>query len=219
MRLRTPLPLGILLFALGACGSPRAAPDRAPDPPAPADQAPAWVDDENLPGGLAAIGIAQAGPMGDKGRQRTAAIADARTKLAAKLKVKVQSLFTLLNRQAATAASGARPIRTEALNRVIDNVTRQLVDRELPGAAARATWTDPDDGSLYLLLVMTRDNLDRALAASAKAEIRQEIGRGEPTLVPVLPRVDAATLAGDEEEDRLNAGLDRPDPEHPATGN
>lgn len=219
MRLRITLPLGTLLLALTACGSPRPAPPAAPA--APARQAPAWVDNEIIPDGLAAVGIAQPNPMGDKGFQRTVAAADARAKLAGKLKVKVQSMFTQLNQQVTTASggTGAKPIRTDVMNRVIGNVTRQVVDQELVGSVTRATWTDPRDGSLYLFLAMSRDNVDRALAVTAKAEIRQEISQGETTLEPALPKVDAAIKASDDEEDRLNANLDKLDPDHPAGSN
>jgi hypothetical protein len=159
--------------------------------------------------------------MGDKGFQRTVAAADARAKLAGKLKVKVQSMFTQLNQQVTTASggTGAKPIRTDVMNRVIGNVTRQVVDQELVGSVTRATWTDPRDGSLYLFLAMSRDNVDRALAVTAKAEIRQEISQGETTLEPALPKVDAAIKASDDEEDRLNANLDKLDPDHPAGSN
>ena len=85
------------------------------------------------------MGIAQANPMGDKVLQRTTAIADARTKLAGKLKVRVQNMFSQLNQQVTTAAAdGAKPIRTEVMNRVMENVTRQLVDQELAGTTTRA---------------------------------------------------------------------------------
>jgi hypothetical protein len=216
MRLRTSLPLATLLLALTACGGPQSAPAPAPAPPAAASQAPAWVDHEEIPDGLAAVGIAQPNPMGDKGFQRTVAVADARAKLAGKLKVKVQSMFTQLNRQVTTAAAGtgAKPAATDVMDRVISNVTRQVVDQELVGSVTRATWTDPADGSLYLFLVMTREHIDRALAGAAKREIQKEIDRGETRLKPALPKVDAAIAASDE-EDRLNAALDKLDPSAP----
>ena len=59
------------------------------------------------------------------------------------------------------------------MNRVIENVTRQLVDQELAGTSTRAFWTDPTDGSLYVFVVMTKDTMDRALANAAQAGLKK----------------------------------------------
>jgi hypothetical protein len=196
MRLRTALPLGILLLALVGCaGTP--APVSAPVTTTQTRNAPAWIDNEEIPEGLAAVGIAQSNVMGDKGLQRTVAVADARTKLAGKLKVRVQSMFTQLNQQVATAAAdrGTKPIKSDVMNRVIDNVTRQVINQELAGTSTRGTWTDPEDGSLYVFLVMTRASMDAALAGTAKAQIRKEIAQGEPSLNAALDKLDAAIAA------------------------
>jgi hypothetical protein len=173
------------------------APNTVPVTTTAARNAPAWVDNEEIPDGLAAVGIAQANVMGDKGLQRTIAVADARTKLAGKLKVRVQNMFSQLNQQVtgATGETGKKPIRTEVMNRVIENVSRQVVDQELAGTNTRATWTDPDDGSLYLFLVMTKDTMDRALAGAAQTQIRKEIAQGEQSLDKALDKLDAAIAA------------------------
>jgi hypothetical protein len=212
MPLRIDLPLGIALVALVGCAS-RQAPIAAPVTTTPTRDAPAWIDQEEMAGGLAAVGIAQPNPMGDKGMQRTIALADARTKLAGKVKVRVQSLFSQLNQQltGVTAGTSAPPVKTDVMNRVLENVTRQLVDQELVGGSTRATWTDPQDGSLYLLLTLTRDAADRAMASTTKTEIRKQVARGQPRLAEVLPEVDTA-IAALESEESLNADLDRLDP-------
>jgi hypothetical protein len=216
MRLRITLPLGSLLLTLTACNAPQYAPAPAQAAAAPASATPAWVDSEEVPDGLAAVGISQPNAMGDKGMQRTVAVADARAKLAGKLKVRVRSMFTQLNQQVTTASAetGAKPIKRDVMNRVIENVTRQLVDQELVGASTRATWTDPSDGSLYLFLVMPREAVNQSLANTAKTEIRREIAKGETTLKPALPKVDQAVVASDT-EDKLNADLDKLDPTAP----
>ena len=211
MRLHALLPLATLLLACAAEQAPVAAPAVA----APARSAPAWVDNEVIPDGLAAVGVGQANVMGDKAMQRTAAVADARTKLAGKIKVRVQNMFRQLNKQTTTASSGQKPVRTEVMTRVMDNVTRQLVDQELLGAGARYTWTDPEDGSLYLFLVMTRENMDKALASTAKAEIRKEVAKGETELAPAEAKVDAAVAGSAQEEKNLNDALDKLDPNAP----
>lgn len=208
------LPALVLALALGC--APRQAPVVTPPAPPVATGQPAWVDQEEQADGLAAVGIAQPNPMADKAMQRTMALADARTKLAGKLKVRVQSLFTQLDQQVTSATGGQAPGRSDAMNRVLANVTRQVLDQELVGASTRATWTDPRDGSLYLLLVLTRTTADRAIAGTVKTELRRQIAQGQPQLAPALPRVDTA-MAAVETEDSLNAALDRLDPAHPET--
>ncbi len=196
MRLSLVLPLGLAMVGLVGCG-PKQAPTTVPVTSTPARNAPSWIDNEEIPDGLAAVGIAQANPMGDKSLQRTVAIADARTKLAGKLKVRVQNMFSQLNQQVTTAAADGtkQPIKNDVMNRVIENVTRQLVDQELAGTSTRAFWTDPGDGNLYVFVVMTKDTMDRALAGAAQAQIKKEIAQGEQSLDKALDKLDAAIAA------------------------
>ena len=212
------LTLASTLTALLGCAA--RGPETSPVTTTSARRAPAWIDNEEIPDGLAAVGIAQANVMGDKAMQRTTAIADARTKLAGKLKVRVQNMFTQLNQQVTTAAAqtGSKPVRNEVMNRVIQNVTRQLTDQELVGASTRYTWTDPTDGSLYLFMVISRANVNLALANTAKREIQQEVARGETSLKPALPKVDKA-VADSDTEDKLNKALDNLDPTKPGGTN
>jgi hypothetical protein len=196
MRTKFILPLGLALAGLVGCG-PKQAPNTVPVTTTQAKNAPSWIDNEEIPDGLAATGIAQPNPMGDKSMQRTVAIADARTKLAGKLKVRVQNMFSQLNQQVTMAAADGskKPIKSEVMNRVIENVTRQLVDQELAGTSTRAFWTDPTDGDLYVFVVMTKDTMDRAMADAAKAQIQKEIAQGEQSLDKALDKLDAAIAA------------------------
>jgi len=196
MRSSLVLPLGIALTGLVACG-PKQAPATAPVTTTAARNAPSWIDNEEIADGLAAVGIAQPNPMGDKGLQRTVAVADARGKLAGKLKVRVQNMFSQLNQQVTTASSDAskKPIKVDVMNRVIENVTRQVIDQELAGTNTRGTYVDPSDGSLYMFVVMTKDSMDTALASSAKAQIKKEIAQGEVSLNAALDKLDAAIAA------------------------
>ena len=196
MRATSALVLPAILLGLVACG-PQKAPATAPVTTTQTKNAPAWIDNEEIPDGLAAVGIAQPNPMGDKGMQRTVAVADARTKLAGKLKVRVQNMFSQLNQQVttATANAGAKPIKTDVMNRAVDNVTRQLVDQELTGTSTRAFWNDPNNGDLYVFVVMSKDTLDRALAGAAPNSHKQEIAQGEQSLDKALDKLDAAIAA------------------------
>jgi len=196
MRRSLVLPVAAALLALVGCGA-KQAPTAIPVTTTTAKNAPSWIDNEEIPDGLAAVGIAQPNPMNDKSMQRTVAIADARTKLAGKLKVRVQNMFSQLNQQATTAsADGSRkPIKTDVMNRVVENVTRQLVDQELAGTSVRALWTDPGDNNLYVFVVMTKETMDRALAGAAQSQIRKEIAQGEQSLDAALDKLDAAIAA------------------------
>jgi len=198
MRRSTYLSLGLALAGLVACG-PKQAPGTVPVTTTQAKNAPSWIDNEEIPDGLAAVGIAQPNPMGDKSLQRTVALADARTKLAGKLKVRVQNMFSQLNQQVTTAAAedSKKPIKSDVMNRVIENVTRQLVDQELAGTSVRNFWNDPTDGSLYVFVVMTKETMDRALAGAAQSQIRKEIAQGEQSLDKALDKLDAAIAASE----------------------
>jgi len=199
MRKSLLIPLGVAALLVG-CG-PTQAPNTVPVTTTPTKNAPAWIDNEEIPDGLAAVGIAQSNVMGDKSMQRTVAIADARTKLAGKLKVRVQNMFSQLNQQVTTAGTPeggkGKPIRSEVMNRVIENVTRQLVDQELAGTTVRNFWNDPADGNLYVFVVMTKDSMDRALAGAAQSQIRKEIAQGEQSLEKALDKLDAAIAASE----------------------
>jgi len=197
MRLQNALPVGTLLLVLvGSDQKPVTAP--APFQAAPQSKSePAWVSNEEIPDGLAAVGSAQPNVMGDKAMMRTTAVANARTALAGKLKVRVQNMFSQLNQQVtvASAQTGAKPIRSEAMNRVQENVTRQVVDQELAGTNTRYTWTDPEDGTFYVFVVLTKESMDQAMASAAKAQIKKEIAQGEVALNTALDKLDAAIAA------------------------
>lgn len=185
-------PLSMAMLALVGCGAPKVAPQVVTT--TPTKNAPTWIDNEEIPDGIAGVGIAQSNPMGDKSMQRSIALADARTKLAGKLKVRVQNMFSQLNQQLTTAdANGKKkPIKTDVMSRVIENTTRQLIDQELNGTETRATWLDPADGNLYVFVVMTKATMDRALQSAAQAQIKNEIASGTMDLEHALDKLDAA---------------------------
>lgn len=185
----------IAALGLGlACDKPVVAP---PVTTTPAKNAPTWIDNPNIPDGLADVGIAQPNPMGDKSMMRTTALADARVKLAGQLKLKVQNMFSQLNQQYTTAAAntGQKPIKNDSMTRMIENVTRNLVDQELQGTQVRSWYTDPTDGNLYCHLVMTKESMENALRQQANKEIRREIAQGEKSLESALDKLDAAIAA------------------------
>ena len=182
------------LAALLAC-APKA-PTATPVTTTHTRNAPAWIDGADSPDGLGAVGIASPNPLGDKAMQRATALADARTQLAGKVRVRVQNMFSRLDQSVATAsADGRKPLKTDVMNRVIETVTRQLIDQDLAGTRTCGTWTDPQDGTLYLLVNMTRESLDQALTGAAQGAIQKEIAQGERSLETALTKLDAAVTA------------------------
>lgn len=195
MRLNPLLPACATLLTLAGCGEKRK-PQAVPVTTTQTKGAPAWIDHEELPDGLAAVGIASANIMGDKQMQRTEAQANGRSALAAKLQVRVQGLFSQLTQRMNTAATGEKkPVQAEVMQRVQENVTRQTVNETLSGSVPREFWTDPADGSLYVFMVMSKETVDRTLEGIAKAQLRQEIAQGERSLEDALDKLDAAIAA------------------------
>jgi hypothetical protein len=196
MRISRYIPVGLAVAGL-ACGGPKADPNRVPVTTTQTKNAPSWIDNEEIPDGLAAVGIAQPNPMGDKSMQRTVAINDGRTKLAGKIKTRVQNMFSQLNQQVTSASADGKgkPIKSDVMSRVIENTTRNLVDQEVSGTEARGFYTDPSDGTLYVQIVMTKASMDKALQGTAQAQIQKEIAGGEKDLEKALDKLDAAIAA------------------------
>ena len=198
MRLSLVLPLGLALVMVVGCG-PKREPNTMPVTSTTTKNGPAWIDNEDIPDGLAAVGMAESNVGDDRSLQRTIAIADGRTKLAGKLKVRVQSMFSQLNQMVSTATAdvASKPVKTEVMNRVIENVTRQVVDQDLVGTSVRFFWRDSSDGRQYVFVVMTKDSMDRALSGAAQKEIHKEIAQGEHSLDHALDKLDAAIAASE----------------------
>lgn len=158
--------------------------------------APAWIDHPGIPDGLGEVGYAQGDPMGDRGLQRQTALMDGRAKLAAQIKVKVQNVFSQLNQRTTTAATegGRKPIKGDVMQRMVENVTRNLVEQELQGSRAAEIWHD-ENGDLYIHVVISKETLDAALKQQANQAIRKEIQEGERSLEEALDRLDAALAA------------------------
>jgi len=194
----TYLPIGLALAALVGCAEKKAVDTVVPVTSVTAKSAPAWIDNEEYPDGLAAVGVAQPNPMGDPSFQRTTAVNDGRAKLAAKVKVRVQNMFSALTQQVTKASTdGQKPVKLDVMNRVQENVTRTMTDQELNGSNSIRSWTDPANGNYYVFMVMTKEAMDRALHGVAKNQIDQEIAKGEVSLDKALDKLDAAIAASE----------------------
>lgn len=158
--------------------------------------APAWIDNEDTaPDLLTVTGIAQPNPLSDKSMQRTEALANARTKLAQKISVRVEALFEQLNQHMTTGRNDRgedKLVRSDVMARMIKETTRQITDVELSGASARQYWTDPQDGTLYVMMILSKETLNKTLTTSAGNAIRKEIAQGAAELKDALASLDEA---------------------------
>ena len=190
--------LHVVLFTLtiatiAGCASK---PTVAPSASTATRNAPNWIDHPELPDALTGIGIAQSNILGDKSMQRATATANARVDLAQKLKVRVQGLFSQLAQQVTNAGNdGKATVRSDVATRMTENASRILTDQQLSGSMVRETWTDPSDGNLYALVVLSKDSVDNALSEIARSQIQQQINQGEHNLDRAMQKLDAAITA------------------------
>jgi hypothetical protein len=108
------------------------------------EHAPSWIDNEEVPEGIAAVGIGSLigrfgrdGGLGGLAASYYMALEDAATKLAGKLEVRVGSHET----QTGPAGPGVRT----------DKAKDQTIDTNLKGLTVASVWIDPEDKTLYLL--------------------------------------------------------------------
>lgn len=156
--------------------------------------APAWIDNEIFTEEqITATGIAQRNPLNDLAMQRSAALADARVKMAQKISVRVQGVFSRLDQQQTTAKSKQgkdKIVGKDVMTRMMEDTYRQTVDQTLSGAAPQQFWTDEKTGNLYVLVAMDRTGVDRAISSAASQAIRKELNQGSRDLQDSLRRMD-----------------------------
>ena len=172
-------------------------PQPAPSASTTTSNAPAWIDNPDLPDVYTGIGIAQPNPLGDKAMQRITAVSNARVDLAQKLKIRVQNLFTQLNQQATSAGGdGSGTVRNDVASRMTENTSRLVTDQELSNSIVKQTWTDPADGNLYALVTMSKAATDQDIAKIAKSQIKkEELASGDVSLQKALNRLDDTLTA------------------------
>jgi len=177
---------------LVGCAAPVAQP---PVTSIAARNAPSWVDNPAIPEGLGAVGIAQPNALGDIDEMRTEAEANARTRLASMMNIKVQGMFSNLFQQVKTGSNeNGKAVSTEVANKVTEDVKRQILNENLRGATVQESYTAPN-GSYYVHMVMTKETMERALRGAAKDQIHKEIEQGEKSLEHALDKLDSAIAA------------------------
>jgi uncharacterized protein (DUF2235 family) len=195
MRTYTYLSMGAALALLVGCSHPAAQP---PVTSIAAKNAPSWIDNPAIPDGLGAVGIAQPNSLGDIDEMRTEAEANARTRLAAMMNIRVQSMFSNLFQQVRSGSTetGKAPVSTEVANKVTEDVKRQILNENLRGATVQESYTSPT-GNYYVHMVMTKETMEKAMRGAAKAQINKEIAQGEKSLEHALDKLDSAIAASE----------------------
>lgn len=156
--------VAVLALALGGCGAPKTAPKVTLEPLTACTydgtntEAPLWVCDGEVEGiPVSAVGIqmkSKAGP----GFMRNQAMLDGRAKLAASFKVYVEDM---LKRYTAITGIGD----AETVDNAQSQTTKLITKETLNGSKVFATSTNPEDGTLYVLVGLD-ENVARAAAKS-----------------------------------------------------
>ncbi|TWI70689.1 LPP20 lipoprotein [Desulfobotulus alkaliphilus] len=146
---------GIIALA-GAC-TPKQAPVSDTGMPDEYKDAPSWVFNPELEGGVSAVGTARIGAAGFA-FARNEALADGRDQLARQMSVKVQNMVKNF-----TQATGLGD--DETVDRVSSQVSRQVANETLAGSRMRSMWRAPN-GELFVWMVVEPEAV-RAAAREA----------------------------------------------------
>jgi len=127
--------------------------------------APKWVFDPGMEGGLSAVGSAK---MSKAGMQftRTEALAAARDALARQMTVKVKNMVKNF-----TQATGMGD--DEVVDRVSAQVSRQVSKQTLTGSKQKDMWISPS-GELFVLVVLDPASVGEAVKESVKTSYKNE---------------------------------------------
>lgn len=146
---------GIIALA-GAC-TPKQAPVADTGMPDEYKDAPSWVFNPELEGGVSAVGTSRIGKAGFA-FARNEALADGRDQLARQMSVKVQNMVKNF-----TQATGLGD--DETVDRVSSQVSRQVANETLAGSRMRSMWRAPN-GELFVWMVVEPESV-RAAARDA----------------------------------------------------
>lgn len=174
----------------GANNKPQTTPQPLPVTSTATRGAPKWIDNEPK---LGAVGFANSNPLGDKGFQRTVAIADARKKLADKMQVRVQHIYRRLDQEMASGTAGKpkqKPVRSSVMQQMIDDTSREITDVELSGTGVSGIWND-ENGDLWVLVEMDQEKYETDMHRAASKAIQGQIDAGEHQLDGAMDKLDA----------------------------
>jgi hypothetical protein len=116
-------------------------------------EAPNWVCNPGVNGGMAGVGSAERIPGLGSDMQRVEAEASARDSLAKQMEVKVQNLF---KKHIEVAGVG----KDTAVNKHIQNTSKQVASSAIKGSVPKNRWETPA-GTLYVRVVISEDAADK----------------------------------------------------------
>lgn len=147
---------------LSGCGS-------RPDcvfPDAPEATAPGWICSETAKGvEVSAVGTAQKSAAGHSFMKQMAAT-DARVQLAQRMQVEVRNMIKQYVETTGAADS-------ETVDKVMTSVTKQITNETLVGSKIITKHTSPN-GTLYVLMGMDADSVQKASEAALKTSMKNE---------------------------------------------
>ena len=127
--------------------------------------APKWVLDPQVEGGIAAVGIAAATPAG-MSFQRTQALGNGRDELARQLELKVTNMLKDF-----TQTTGVGSAAT--VDKVASSVSKQIANQTLTGSKQKAMWI-ADDGELYILVVLDPTAVKKETENAVKSSFKND---------------------------------------------
>jgi len=129
--------------------------------------APKWTCNPFSKDSIAAVGIAKMNAGHDKSMQRSEAMADGRDALASQISTKVSNLFKSYK---GTTGSG-----TDAtFDASSTKVSKQLASQTLNGTKAVDSWMNPSTNELYLLVVVSNDEVKNNMNNSIKTSFKND---------------------------------------------
>ena len=127
--------------------------------------APRWVLNPEMEGGLAAVGSAKIGKAGIQ-FARTEAMANARDELARMLSVKVKNMVKNFTQQIGVGDE-------QTVDKVSAQVSKQVTSQVLNGSRQKDMWISPS-GELYVLVVLDPASVKQAVKESTLSSFKNE---------------------------------------------
>lgn len=166
--------LMIMIVLLAGCGT-----KEIPVTTTKTSGAPIWIDNEEFtPERITATGIARKNALNDTSMQRSEALLDGRTKILHKIAPYVAGKDgTLKQNQAAASVSSARKKADgrESASSRFEGSGQQNTGQVLYGVVPEEFWTDPANGTLYVLMVMSGETSAKAYAIAHPQAAEQEL--------------------------------------------
>jgi hypothetical protein len=129
---------------------------------------PEWYQNPRALGDeYAAAGSAKPNKAGDIELQKVEAMAVARSELARMMDVEVKDMFKRATQELGIGES-------QSIDHAVQYVTKQVTDVSLKGSYQKRLHLDPDNGMLYVLMVLDQERVDQMLKQSIETSLGNE---------------------------------------------